>query len=166
MRRFHYPAYFALAVVALTVGTVMAFGRINEPFLISPSAPDEARLNAASTAFRPGFSAATAEQYAAYAEEDRSWRDSSARSYSLAEIRARGDGRRSPRQAMEDRVFEHVRRGETGRAVRELERWVAANPRDEAAILSLARLLAKVGRTDASVERYRQLLALQGSRRR
>ena len=66
MQRFHYPAYFALAIIALTVGTVMAFGRINEPFLITPSAAEETPVDAASTAFRPGFSPSTPEQYATF----------------------------------------------------------------------------------------------------
>ena len=166
MRQFRYPAYFALAVIALTVGTLLAFGRISEPFLILSAPDEEAGLNAAHGVSQPGFAPATADEQAAFAEEDRKWRDTSAPQFTLAELRARGDGRRTPRQAMQDRVFGHTRRGENARAIAELERWVAANPRDEGALLSLARLLAKVGRTDASVIRYRQLLSTQASRRR
>ena len=166
MRRFRYPAYFALAVVALTVGTLLAFGRISEPFLILSAPDEEAGLNAARVMSRPGFAPASAEDYEQFAEEDQRWRDSIARPFTLAELRARGDGRRTPRQAMQDRVFEHTQRGETAQAIAELERWVAAHPRDEAALHSLARLLATAGRTDASVARYRQLLTLQASRRR
>jgi tetratricopeptide (TPR) repeat protein len=166
MRRFRYPVIFGLAVVALTVGTVLAFGRISEPFLIRSAPDEEAGLNAAQAVARPGFAPATAEQYAAFAEEDRKWRDSSAPQYSLAELRARGDGRRSLRQAMQDRVFQHTQQGETGKAIAELERWVSANPRDEDALLALARLLSTAGRTDAAVTRYRQLLSIQSGRRR
>lgn len=167
MRQYRYPFFFALAVVALTVGTVLAFGRISEPFLVGASPEeDQEGLNAPPAVSRPGFARASPDDYRGFAEEDRRWRDSSAPQLTLAEIRARGDGRRSPRQAMQDRVFEHTSRGDNGRAIAELERWLAANPRDEAALLSLARLLAKVGRTDASVARYRELLSVQTGRRR
>lgn len=166
MRQYRYALIFALAVVALTVGTVLAFGRISEPLLLRPGADVDAELNAPPAVPRPGFARATADDYRAYAEEDRKWRDSSAPQFTLAEIRARGDGRRTPRQAMQDRVFEHTNRGNNGRAIAELESWLATNPRDEAALLSLARLLAKVGRTDASVARYRELLSVQAGRRR
>ncbi|MBC8028233.1 MAG: tetratricopeptide repeat protein, partial [Steroidobacteraceae bacterium] len=66
------------------------------------------------------------------------------------------------REALDDRVFAMMKRGNQAGAVRELERWVAKHPRDRAALLSLARLLRESGRTDASVARYRQLLSLGG----
>ncbi|MGH7476813.1 MAG: hypothetical protein ACRELD_11025 [Longimicrobiales bacterium] len=107
------------------------------------------------------FAPASAADYEPFAAEDRDWRERNAPSYTFAELRARGDGRRSPRQALEDRVFRYTQRGERGRAIAELERWVAAHPGDRAALLSLARLLNEAGRTQGAVARYRQLLALE-----
>ena len=76
----------------------------------------------------------------------------------LAELRARGDGRRSARDSVEDRVFEYSRRGRRDLATREMERWVARHPNDRAMLLALARLLNEQGRTDESIARYQQLL--------
>ena len=95
---------------------------------------------------------------------DEAWRQEHARQYSLAELRARGDGRRTPRQQMQDRVYAHSRVGNRGNAIRELERWVQSNPRDADALLWLARLLNDAGRSGESVRRYRQALALEGRR--
>jgi len=91
---------------------------------------------------------------------DAAWRLANAREYSLAELRKRGDGRRTAREAMQDRVFSAQRTGNRGRAITELERWVRANPRDADALLSLARLLNESGRSEESVKRYRQVLAV------
>lgn len=164
--RARYPIAFALAIVALCAGTLTAFGRITEAFLVDgPSAALSAAL-AGGPAAAPGFARAGAADYQRFAAEDSAWRADNARPYTLTEIRARGDGRRTPRQAMQDRVFRYTRQGDRARAISELERWVAANPRDQDALLSLARLLATAGRTDASVARYRQLIALQERSRR
>ena len=78
----------------------------------------------------------------------------------MAEIRALGDGTRSPRQALDDRVYLYVKRGENDRAIGELERWIAKHPRDEDAILWLARMLRENGRTEEAVARYRQLISI------
>jgi tetratricopeptide (TPR) repeat protein len=157
--RLRYPAWFALAIVALTACAMFAFGRISQSALA-----DAARQSAVPSARRapaPPFVRATPDALASFAEEDSVWRAGHARPLSLAELRVRGDGTRSPRQRMQDRVFAHMQRGERSRAVGELRQWMATHPRDEAALLSLARLLNETGRTDEAVQRYRQLLSLQ-----
>jgi Flp pilus assembly protein TadD len=90
---------------------------------------------------------------------DSAWRAEHARFYSLAELRVRGDGRRSPREAMQDRVFAFSKKGQRAQAIAELERWVASNRHDTDALVWLARLLKEAGRTAESVQRYRQALA-------
>ena len=96
---------------------------------------------------------------------DEAWRSEHARQYTLAELRARGDGRRTPRQQMQDRVYASARAGNRSMAIRELERWVRSNPRDADALLWLARLLNDAGRSAESVRRYRQALGVVNGRR-
>lgn len=164
MNDIRYPVCFALVIIALTVGALLAFDRISAESLIPApsalSAVDPAHADPA-----PIFAPAGAADYEPFADEDRAWREQHAQPFTLAELRARGDGRRSPRQALEDRVYQHTQQGERAKAIVELERWVAHNPRDQGALLSLARLLTEAGRTDAAVARYRQVLALQEGRR-
>ena len=73
---------------------------------------------------------------------------------------ARGDGKRTARDSVQDRVFAYVRAGQRPRAIADLERWVAAHPTDDQLLLSLARLLAEEGRSNDAIGRYRQILAL------
>jgi DNA-binding SARP family transcriptional activator len=63
---------------------------------------------------------------------------------------------------MEDRVFRATGRGDRSGAIREMERWVDAHPRDKDVLLSLARKLNEAGRRDESLARYRQIIALGG----
>ena len=102
----------------------------------------------------------TAADYDRYAEADHAWREKYARPYTIAELRARGNGKRTPREAMQDHVFNLTQRGDRGGAIKELERWVGGHPRDRESLLSLARLLNEVGRTSDAVVRYREILAL------
>jgi hypothetical protein len=165
MKDIRYSVSFALVVIALTLGALAAFGRISAEALVLPDpfAPVAAAEDSVDRA--PIFAPADPADYEPFAEVDSAWREQNARPFSLAELRVRGDGRRSPRQAMQDRVYEHTRHGDRRRAIVELERWVDHNPADQGALLSLARLLTEAGRTDAAVARYRQLLALQEGRR-
>ena len=166
-RRAPYAVLFSAAVVLLLAGALTTFRAIGASTLRAMAAD-----SAAAAAAWPGDSADVVRaeapvapsqaEYARFAEEDRKWREQNARVMSLKEIRARGDGRRTPRQEMLDRVYRHRRAGQRGRAVAELERWVAAHPRDEDALLSLARMLRESGRADEAVRRYRQALALHG----
>jgi len=159
MEQIRYVVIFTLTVVLLTVATVSAYGRIG--------AATHARESPGTTVW-PGDSVVqsparfipTAADYLRYETADRAWRAENAREFTLAELRARGDGKRSAREALDDRVYAFAKRGEKARAIGELERWIARHPRDKAAILSLARMLRETGRNDAAIARYRQLLSL------
>ena len=159
MTRIGYATLFALAVVGLTIGGISAFRHLD--------AVARARLDADVTTWpqdsvpadKPFLPiAASATEYAKYAAEDAEWRRRNARQYTLAELQARGDGKRSDRQKLQDRVYELTRHGERRRAISELEGWVRKNPRDRDALLWLARLLNESGRSDDAISRYRQLL--------
>lgn len=156
-----YALAFLLAAVCLTAGAIATFAHISAVSLTATSLPSTAP--AADTVPTPEIAtpvAPTAADYARYAEADRAWRERNARQYSIAELRARGNGRRTPREAMQDRVFKLTRGGDRAGAIKELERWVTGNPRDKESLLSLARLLNEVGRTSDAVVRYREILAL------
>lgn len=162
MIRFRYALSFALAVLLLTASALFVFTRISDGASVQkPGSAMPARetptLADASTLIAPA-----AADYAHFASEDKAWREKYARPVSTSEYRARGDGRPTPRQGMEDRVFRATRRGDRGGAIRELERWTGAHPRDKDALLSLARLLNEAGRRDDSLARYREILALGG----
>ncbi|HEY2375295.1 MAG TPA: BTAD domain-containing putative transcriptional regulator [Gemmatimonadaceae bacterium] len=157
-----YALAFLLAAVCLTAGAIATFAHISAVSLASASAPsgqlvaDTVPTREIATPISP-----TAADYARYAEGDRAWREKYARQYSIAELRARGNGRRTPRESMQDSVFMLTRHGDRDGAIRELERWVRGHPRDRESLLSLARLLNEVGRTNDAVVRYREILALQ-----
>ncbi len=78
----------------------------------------------------------------------------------MVELRARGDGKRTARELVQDRTFELLKIGQRGRAIAELEQWVAKHPTDDQSLLSLARLLNEEGRSNDAIGRYRQILAL------
>lgn len=160
MSRVRYPLFLILAVVLLTGSTLLAYGRIGATVSRRSAPSDQPPVDSGPET--PLYSIPTRADYERYSEADKAWREQNARQYPLAELRARGDGRRSERQSLDDRVFALMKRGNQAGAVRELERWVAKHPRDRAALLSLARLLRETGRTDASVARYRQVLSLGG----
>lgn len=158
-----YALSFLVAVVALTLVAVATFTHLSE-----------SRLAGHANAFRLGADTLpptrtapvmpSASDYARFAAADAAWRRDSARQYTLEELRARGDGRRTDRGAMQDRVFELNGRGDHSGATAVLERWVSAHPSDREALLSLARLLNEQGRTSDAVLRYRQVLGLGGGR--
>jgi Flp pilus assembly protein TadD len=155
-----YALAFLLAAACLTAGAIATFAHISTVSLASVPAPNQL---VADTVPSPGLATPTvptAADYARYAEADRSWREKYARPYTIAELRARGNGTRTPREAMQDHVFNLTKRGDRGGAIKELERWVGGHPRDRESLLSLARLLNEVGRTNDAVVRYREILAL------
>lgn len=157
-----YTLAFLAAVVVLSAGTVFAFSRVGA----MATATSVVVVDSLAAAGPPPVPAAGLirphpAEYESFARDDAAWRAVNAREYTLAELRARGDGRRSPREALQDRVYAHVRDGRRGEAIRELERWVAERPRDEEALLWLARLLGEAGRADEAAARYRALLALE-----
>ena len=160
MSRVRYPLFFILAVVLLTGSTLLAYGRIGAA-VASRSVVKQGPWPGASVVETPLLSIPTRADYERFSAADKVWREQNARQYTIAELRARGDGRRTERDALEDRVYLLSKRGNETGAIRELERWVAKHPRDKSALLSLARLLRESGRIDASVARYRQLLSLE-----
>jgi len=158
-----YALLFACSVVCLTAGTLVTFNHITIAGL-TVVLPDTSKVPVADTL--PALQVATpltptAADYARFADDDREWRRTHARQYTIAELRARGDGKRTPRDSVQDRVFAFVRSDQPDRAINELERWVSAHPTDRELLLSLARLLSEQGRSDAAVGRYRQVLALR-----
>jgi tetratricopeptide (TPR) repeat protein len=162
MRYSRYTWSFAGAVIVLTLAALASFRAISA---LALGAPSDTRLSWPDDTLAAATAAArAAPSYAQLAALDESWRKENARQYTLAELRTRGDGRRTPRQALQDRVYAHTRRGDRASAIRELDRWVASNPRDGDALLWLARLLNEAGRKNESVRRYRQALALEGWR--
>ena len=155
-----YALAFVLVVVGLTAAAVATFVHISSVSIVA-AAPGAGPV--ADTVTRPEVetpAVPTAADYARYADADRLWRERNARQYTIAELRARGNGKRTPREAMQDHVFALTRRGDRPGAIAELERWVRGHPRDEESLLSLARLLNEVGRTSDAVSRYREILAL------
>ena len=165
--RARYGLTFLLTIALLTAGAVFSFVRISATDAsvgVAPSRVAVARggeVADAADGAGAALVAPTPADYARFAAEDRAWRERHARPWTLAELRARGDGRRTPRQLMQDRVFAHTKAGRRDDAIRELERWVGANPRDADAILWLARQLNEAGRTNDALARYRQVLKLK-----
>jgi tetratricopeptide (TPR) repeat protein len=157
MSRARYPLLFTMSVVVLTAATLVSYGRIGG---MARLASVTGRWPGDSAPEHPLLVIPTRADYDRFAESDSAWRAQNARQYSVAELRARGDGTRSDREVLQDRVYLLTKRGDTKGAVRVLERWVSRHPRDKSALLSLARLLREDGRTDAAVARYRQLLSL------
>jgi hypothetical protein len=159
MSRVRYPLLFIIAVVLLTGTTLIAYGRIGAAAAARGTA-QAGRWPGDSAPEHPPLVIPTKADYDRYAEADKAWREQNAREYTVAELAARGDGRRSERDMLNDRVYLLRKRGDDQRAVSELEHWVDRHPRDRGALLSLARLLKETGHTDASVARYRQILSL------
>lgn len=164
--RARYGLTFLLVIVLLTAGAVFSFVRISgQAAPTAAPATTDAAPRATGEASSPARAAAPVMpapgEYARFANEDRAWREANARPWTVAELRARGDGRRTPRQLMQDRVFGLTKAGRKADAIVELERWVRANPRDADAILWLARQLNEAGRTDDALARYRQVLKLR-----
>ena len=158
-----YALWFALSVVGLTTATLVTFDRISVLGVPVERVDSLALPTADTLPTRRVFTPVTptAADYARYSASDETWRAEHARQYTLDELRARGDGKRTPRDSVEDRVFAYMRTNQRTRAIAELERWVAAHPRDQDMLLSLARLLGEDGKSEEAVRRYRQILSLQ-----
>lgn len=157
-----YAVAFLLAALALTAGAIVTFAHISTTSLAGtalpspPPAADTVPGGAVPTPISP-----TAADYSRYAAADRAWRERHARQYSVEELRERGDGTRSAREEMQDRVYLLTKRGDRDGAIDVLERWVRGHRRDDGSLLALARLLNQAGRTNEAVDRYRQVLALR-----
>jgi hypothetical protein len=159
MSRARYPLVFIMAVVLLTVATLVAYARISAA-TANRSAGATGPWPGDTVPEHPPLFIPKRSDYDKYAAADKAWREQNAKQYTIAELAARGNGRRTERDLLEDHVYLLTKRGNSRAAVGELEHWVARHPRDRGALLSLARLLRETGRTDASVARYRQLLSL------
>jgi tetratricopeptide (TPR) repeat protein len=160
MIRDRYAMLFSLGIVVLTTGAAYAYSQLGAAptrtlLVLPPSSGRPVKVGADHSI------APTANDYQRFAADDAAWRRHNARLLSLEEYRARGDWRTPERQALDDRVFALTRRGENAKAIAELERWVAAHPRDGEALLDLARLTNQVGRNDESLRWYREVLALK-----
>jgi transcriptional activator len=155
-----YALAFLLAAVGLTAAAIATFVHISSVSLVSAEPAAGPLADTVSHGEVPTPVDPTAADYARYADVDRVWREQHAHRYTIAELRARGDGKRTPREAMQDRVFKLTRRGDRAGAIAELEHWVREHPRDEQALLSLARLLNEAGRSSDAIARYREILAL------
>lgn len=160
MIRDRYAMLFSLGIVVLTTGAAYAYSQLGATptramLVLPPPSGEPVRVGVARDIQPSGA------DYRQFADEDAAWRRKNARLLSLDEYRARGDWRTPERQALDDRVFALTRRGENAKAIAELERWVAAHPRDSEALLDLARLTNQVGRNDESIRWYREVLALK-----
>jgi thioredoxin-like negative regulator of GroEL len=155
-----YTRAFALAILLVTLGASYAFSRIGAappPPPLPPfwSSEDSAPASAVAP-IRPSL-----QDYEQYAASDAAWRSTHARTLTLSELSARGDWRTPERQALDDSVHALTRARQLTAGIALLERWLVDHPRDEEALLSLARLLSQTNRTDRAAARYRQLLALK-----
>ena len=155
-----YALAFLLAAVGLTAGAIATFVHISSVSLVAAEPTGAPVADTVPRGEVPTPVSPTAADYARYAEADRAWRDRHARQYTIADLRARGDGKRTSREVMQDRVFRFTKRGDRAGAIAELEQWVRGHPRDEQSLLDLARLLNETGRTNDAVARYREILAL------
>jgi hypothetical protein len=154
-----YALYLVLSAVCLTTGALLTFDHISVSG-VTVARVDSLAAPTADTLPSPEVATPavpTAADYARFAKADSAWRQTYARQYTVAELRARGDGRRSARDSARSRLSLR-RSGQRARAIAELEGWVGGHPRD-GELLPLARLLAESGQNDASIRRYRQLLA-------
>ncbi|MFN2564517.1 MAG: BTAD domain-containing putative transcriptional regulator [Gemmatimonadaceae bacterium] len=165
MNRFRtrYETAFALTTAVLAVGALFAFSRLGvatrrsdrsprwrvSTGLIGPAPNERALVGARAIA-------AAEADYRRFAREDAEWRQRHARLPDLFVLK---------RRALEERVYLLSRAGRRREAILELERWAALHPRDRDALLWLARLLRDAGRTNESLARYRQVLAMTEGRR-
>src|SRR5438105_12096994 len=101
-----YALAFLLAATCLTIGAIATFAHLSAVSLAATASPNAApAADTVPTAEVATPIVPTAADYARYADADRAWRERYARQYTIAELRARGNGRRTPRQAMQDHVF-------------------------------------------------------------
>ena len=120
MSRARYPLLFTMSVIVLTAATLVSYGRIGG---VARSAKTTGRWPGDSAPEHPPLVIPTRADYERFAAPDSAWRAQNARQYSVAELRARGDGTRSDREVLDDRVYLLTKRGDTRGAVSTLERW-------------------------------------------
>ena len=165
MKLSRYTWWFSAVALLLTITALATYREISAASLWSRDEPIAWIEDSAGIALARAAEPVALPKFADVFAADEAWRRAHARQYTLAELRARGDGRRTPRQQMQDQVFASTRAGNRAAAIRALERWVRSNPRDADALLWLARLLNESGRSTESVRRYRQALGVVNGRR-
>ena len=170
MRR-RYSAWFAVGLGVLSVLAI---------YLISSTRPGRTSTRSLSSADAeagpanrlvpdigdPALIRPSEDAYRRFAAADAEWRRRFAPPVTARrfEIASGETWRPAPRDAVRDSVYTLTQRGQLAAAIVVLERWVAEHPRDAELLLELARLLNQAGRTEESLARYRQVLAL-GDRR-
>ncbi len=162
------------ARVAIAMGSIVVLGTVGFIGLRGAMAPPMRAfpLTESSDSFvvrDPQLIQPDSSAYAPFAAEDAAWRRQYAEPRALTLVTSSASGevwRPSPRQALDDQVYQMSRRGRLDEAIALLDNWVASHPRDRDELLKLARLLNQAGHGDASVERYRQLLALETASRK
>ncbi|HEU5183627.1 MAG TPA: tetratricopeptide repeat protein [Gemmatimonadaceae bacterium] len=157
-----YGVAVAIAAVALPVAAVLAFLSLDAPAATSaaslpPADPgDQAFVVRRADEIRPSRDA-----YRRFSRADSLWRD--AERAALRTATSTGAvWQPSARQQVRDRAYLLARRGDLVAAIAVLEEWVNRHPEDRESVLDLARLLNQAGRYDASIARYRQLIARRG----
>src|ERR1700737_1666846 len=139
-RRAPYALMFAIAIVLLLTGAVTTFRAIGASALRTMAADSAAAaipswpVDSSSVSHTDAPVLPSRADYDRFAAEDRAWRERHARVLSVKELRARGDGRRTPREMMEDRVYRFQRAGQRDRAIAERTQWGPARPRDGTAV--------------------------------
>lgn len=157
-----YGLTVAIAAVALPVAAILAFLSLDDPrapsaAALPPADPNDlAFVVRRADEIRPSGNA-----YRRFAQGDSLWR---AREHAVLRTTTSAGvvWRPSARQQVRDRAYLLVRRGDLTAAITVLEAWVDRHPEDRESLLDLARLLNQAGRYDASIARYRQLIARRG----
>ena len=166
-----YSAWFAVVLGVLFVAAIHLItegraARTSAPALSSAEAEAGAANRLVPDIGDPALIRPSEEAYRRFAAADAEWRRRFAPPVSARRFEmAGGDAwRPAPRDAVRDSVYTLTQRAKLAEAIVVLERWVAANPRDAELLLELARLLNQAGRTEESLARYRQVLALNERR--
>ena len=157
-----YGSAVAIAAVVLPVAAILAFLSLDPPRVTAAaSLPRPDPSDQAFVVRRAEEIRASRDAYRRFAQADSLWR---ARERTAVRT-ATSTGavwQPSARQQARDRAYLLTRRGELAAAISVLEAWVNRHPDDRESVLDLARLLNQTGRYDASIARYRQLIARRG----
>lgn len=157
-----YGLAVAIAAVALPVAAIFAFLSLDAPRPTSAAALPPADPNDVAFVVRRADEIRPSRvAYRRFAQADSLWR-ARERAVLQTTTSAGAVWRPSARQQVRDRVYGLVRRGDLATAITVLEAWVDRHPQDRESLLDLARLLNQAGRYDASIARYRQLIARRG----
>jgi Flp pilus assembly protein TadD len=152
----------AIAAVVLPVAAILAFLSLDRPG-VTPAAslPRADPRDQAFVVRRAEEIRASRDAYRRFAQADSLWRARERTALRTATSTG-AVWRPSARQQARDRAYLLTRRGELTAAIGVLEAWVNRHPEDRESVLDLARLLNQAGRYDASIVRYRQLIARRG----